>query len=84
MSPQRPRRPYDRWRDVRGNPITDGARVQQVAVDKAHGALPSRLGRSGTVTGRTRSTRLYVVFDGENRTVSIRPDLVKSREKKAT
>lgn len=79
MSPRAARPAYDRWRDAGGVPIPAGARVQQVAVDKPHGALPSRLGQFAVVVRRSRSSRLYVIFDGETRTVSIRPDLVAVR-----
>jgi hypothetical protein len=77
-SRERPARaPYDRWRDARGVQIPDGARVEQVEVNPLHGALRSRLGRQGEVTGRSRGTRLYVRFHGEDQPVSIRPHLVR-------
>lgn len=72
-----PRPPYDRWRDAEGVHIPPGARVRQVGVHKAHGALPSRLGKLGSVVGCTLGCRLYVRFDGEYRQVSIRPHLVR-------
>ncbi|MGH3540883.1 MAG: hypothetical protein ACRDTO_00685 [Mycobacterium sp.] len=75
-----PKRPvYDRWRDVVGVHIPDGARVEQVAVAKEHGALRCRLYQFGVVVGRPRrgGNRLRVRFDGEGIEVSIRPHLVR-------
>jgi hypothetical protein len=73
-----PRRPvYDRWRDAVGIHIPDGCRVEQVAVAKERGALPSRLRKRAEVLGRSGGNRLYVRFDGEHRKVSIRPHLVR-------
>ncbi|MBV8541794.1 MAG: hypothetical protein JO063_04550 [Pseudonocardiales bacterium] len=66
---------YDRWRDAEGTPIPPRCRVEQVAVAKEHGALPSRLRKQGQVLGRG-TTRLSVRFDGEDHSVSIRPHLV--------
>jgi len=76
----RHRRPaYDRWRDAAGVSIPPGARVEQVLVDRAHGALASRLGKQAQVIRRSRGSRLVVRFDGEDEPVSIRPDLVRVR-----
>jgi hypothetical protein len=76
----RRRRPaYDRWCDAAGVSIPPGVRVEQVLVDRAHGALASRLGKQAQVIRRSRGTRLAVRFDGEDRPVSIRPDLVRVR-----
>jgi hypothetical protein len=76
----RRRRPaYDPWRDAAGVSIPPGARVEQVLVDRAHGALASRLGKQAQVIRRSRGTRLVVRFDGEDQPVSIRPDLVRVR-----
>lgn len=66
---------YDPWRDASGTPIPQRCRVQQVAVGKNHGALPSRLHKHGQVIGRGL-TRLNVRFDGETKLVGIRPHLV--------
>jgi hypothetical protein len=68
---------YDRWRDVRSVHISDGARVEQVEVAKEHGALSHRLGKRAEVIGRSRSNRLRERFDGEDKSVSIRPHLVR-------
>jgi len=76
----RRRRPaYDPWRDAAGVSIPPGARVEQVLVDRAHGALASRLGKQAQVIRRNRGSRLVVRFDGETQPVSIRPDLVRLR-----
>jgi hypothetical protein len=53
-----------------------GAWVEQIGSDAHMGALRSRLGHQGQVTGRG-TTRLRVLFDGETQTVSIRPHLVR-------
>jgi hypothetical protein len=76
---RRSRPAYDRWRDAAGASITLGARVEQVLVDRAHGALASRLGNQAQVIRRSRGSRLVVRFDGEDEPVSIRPDLVRVR-----
>jgi hypothetical protein len=77
----KPRAPYDPWRDAAGAPVDVGHRVQQIAVDKEHGALRSRLHREGEVVWcgvRGRGyLRLYVRFDGESAYRSIRPHLVR-------
>jgi hypothetical protein len=67
--------PYDPWRDAYGAPSPQQCRIQQIAVDKAHGALPSRLHQQGQVLGRGL-TRLIVRFDQENDPVRIRPHLL--------
>jgi hypothetical protein len=56
--------------------LSSQVRVEQVAVDEAHGALPSRLHRQGEVIGRGRD-RLYVRFDLEYQLVILRPHLVR-------
>jgi hypothetical protein len=43
----RPR--YDPWRDTDGTPIPEGARVEQIAAAKEHGAHPARVHQQGTV-----------------------------------
>jgi hypothetical protein len=75
------RRPpaYDPWRDAAGVSIPPGARVEQVLVDRAHGALASRLGKRAQVIRRSWGSRLVVRFDGEDQPVSIPPDLVRLR-----
>lgn len=67
---------YDPWRDSDGHPVPLQCRIEQVAVGKNHGALPSRLHRRGQVVGRSL-TRLTVRFDDENGLVGIRPHLVR-------
>jgi hypothetical protein len=76
----RRRRPvYDPGRDAAGVSVPPGARVEQVLVDRAHGALASRLGKHAQVIRYSRGSRLVVRFDGETQPVSIRPDLVRVR-----
>ncbi|MDQ3765058.1 MAG: hypothetical protein M3460_27195 [Actinomycetota bacterium] len=78
--PARPSRPaYNRWRDVDGTPIPEQCRVEQIAVSKEHGALPSRLYKQGRVIGRGIN-RLYVRFDDEDQLISLRPHLVRMLE----
>ncbi|MGH3809818.1 MAG: hypothetical protein ACRDRU_25000 [Pseudonocardiaceae bacterium] len=67
---------YDPWRGAHGAPVPPGCRVEQVAVARKYGAVPSRLGKQGQVLGRG-NTRLKVRFDDENKPVSIRPHLVR-------
>jgi hypothetical protein len=75
--PVRPSRSsYDPWRDAHGAPIPQRCRIEQVAVGKGHGALPSRLRKQGLVLGRG-VIRLRVLFDGEDTVVGIRPHLVR-------
>ena len=69
-------RGYDRWRDADGTHVPVGAWVEQIGSDARMGALRSRLGQRGQVSGRG-ATRLRVRFDGEAQTVSIRPHLVR-------
>ena len=76
---RRRRLAYDRWRDAAGVSIPLGARVEQVLVDRAHGALASRLGKRAQVLRRSRGSRLVVRFEGEDQPVRIRPDLVRVR-----
>jgi len=76
----RSRRPtYDPWRDAAGVSISPDARVEQVLVDRAQGALASRLGKHAQVIRHSRGNRLVVRFDDEDHPVSIRPDLVRLR-----
>jgi hypothetical protein len=75
-----PKKVYDHWRDDRGAHIGDGCRVEQVGVAKQFGALSSRLGVRGVVTGRARGSngnRLHVRFDRETKPVLIRPHLLR-------
>lgn len=73
----RPLRPaYDRWREVDGTPIPLLRRVEQFAVSKEHGGLPSRLHQQGQVSGRGHNW-LYVWFDGDNQLSGLRPHLVR-------
>jgi len=67
---------YDPWRDAHGHPIPPQCRIEQVAVDKNYGALPSRLHRHGQVVSRGL-TRLIVRFDGDDEAIAIRPHLVR-------
>ncbi len=71
-----PARRYDPWRDADGAPIPQQCRIEQVAVGKSHGALPSRSHRQDQVLGRGL-TRLIVRFDDERNVVRIRPHLVR-------
>ncbi|MGQ0716900.1 MAG: hypothetical protein ACT4NP_06200 [Pseudonocardiales bacterium] len=72
-----PSRPvYDPWRDVDGIHLPIGCRVEQIAVDKLHGAQPSRLHKHGDVTGRG-TYRVQVQFDDDDQPVSIRPHLLR-------
>ncbi|MGH3700750.1 MAG: hypothetical protein ACRDQY_15030 [Pseudonocardiaceae bacterium] len=62
--------------DAEGTEIPLGSRVEQVAVNEAHGALRSRLHHHGDVTGRGRQL-VYVCFDHEWRMTSLRSVLVR-------
>jgi hypothetical protein len=53
-----------------------GARVEQIAVNEAHGALPCRLHRHGDVIGRAAHF-VYVRFDGEYHHSELRPNLLR-------
>jgi hypothetical protein len=57
--------------DAEGTEIPLGSRVEQVAVDEAHGALRSRLHHHGDVIGRGRHL-VHVRFDHEYRITSLR------------
>ena len=76
MPLRRPRPVYDRWRDATGTPIPQQCRVEQIAVSKQHGALPSRLHQQGQVVRRGHA-RLYVRFERDDQLVSLRPHLVR-------
>jgi hypothetical protein len=62
--------------DADGTEIPLSSRVEQVAVDEAHGALRSRLHHHGDVIGRGRHL-VYVRFDHEYRMTSLRSPLVR-------
>ncbi|MGH3865570.1 MAG: hypothetical protein ACRDQ4_05410 [Pseudonocardiaceae bacterium] len=62
--------------DAEGTEIRLGSRVEQVAVDEAHGALRSRLHHHGDVIGRGRHL-VFVRFDHEYRITSLRSPLVR-------
>jgi hypothetical protein len=72
-----PARRYDPWRDAKDTHIPVGARVEQVAVAKEHGALASRVHQRAQVTRWGHGTRLLVRFEGETEPVSIRPHLLR-------
>lgn len=72
-----PARRYEPWRDAEGTHIPVGARVEQVAVAKEHGALASRAHQRAQVIRWGRGTRLLVRFEGETEPVSIRPHLLR-------
>ncbi|MGH3852039.1 MAG: hypothetical protein ACRDR6_00775 [Pseudonocardiaceae bacterium] len=63
-------------RDVDGTVVPLQSRVEQVAVDKAYGALPSRLHQFGLVVGHSADL-LYVRFDHEYHLTTLRPHLVR-------
>ncbi|MGH3853262.1 MAG: hypothetical protein ACRDR6_07125 [Pseudonocardiaceae bacterium] len=63
-------------RDADGTLIPLQSRVEQVAVDTACGALPSRLHQQGVVVGRSLHA-IYVRFDHEYHLTSMRPHLVR-------
>ncbi|MGH3853769.1 MAG: hypothetical protein ACRDR6_09765 [Pseudonocardiaceae bacterium] len=63
-------------RDVNGTVVPLQSRVEQIAVDKAYGALPARLHQFGLVVGHSADL-LYVRFDHEYHLTSLRPHLVR-------
>lgn len=63
-------------RDVDGTVIPLQSLVEQVAVDKAHGALPSRLNQQGQVVGHSLNL-IYVRFGYEYHLSTLRPHLVR-------
>jgi hypothetical protein len=71
-----PRITYNRWRDVDGTPIPWLCRIEQIAVSKEHGALPSRLHQQGQVIGRGTNL-VYVLFDRGNQMIALRPHLLR-------
>ncbi len=76
MPARRPRPVYDWWRDAEATPIPEQCRVEQIAVSKEHGALPSRLHQHGQVVRRGHH-RLYLLFDRDDQLTSLRPHLVR-------
>ena len=66
----------DPWRDAKGTPIPLQSRVEQVTVDKGHGALPSRLHQQGQVIGRGTHL-IYVRFDHGGQRIALRPHHVR-------
>lgn len=66
----------DPWRDAKGVHIPLQSRVEQVAVDKNHGALRERLHQRGQVIGRGHHL-IYVRFDHGNRLIALRPHHVR-------
>ena len=79
MPARPPRTAYNRWRDVDDTPIPVPCRIEQIAVSKEHGALPSRLHQQGQVIDRG-TDRLQVRFD-DNQVISLRPHLVRVLDK---
>jgi hypothetical protein len=67
---------YNPWKDAYGVPIATASRVEQVGVDRSHGAVPRRKGKLGVVTGHG-STRVAVRFDDEEQTTTVAPYLLR-------
>jgi hypothetical protein len=63
-------------RDAEGSDIPLQSQVEQITVDKAHGALPCRLHQQGQVIGRDAHL-LYVRFECDNQMIALRPHLVR-------
>ncbi|MEO7196090.1 MAG: hypothetical protein ABIZ05_14975 [Pseudonocardiaceae bacterium] len=63
-------------RDADGTLIPLQSRVEQIKVDKNHGALPDRLNHKGKVVGRDFD-QIYVRFDHEYHLTRLRPNLVR-------
>ncbi|MGH3972557.1 MAG: hypothetical protein ACRDS9_04425 [Pseudonocardiaceae bacterium] len=74
--PTPPQPAYDSWRDADGTHILVQSRVEQVAVDKGHGALPSRLHHQGQVVG-LGTHLIYVRFDQGGQLIALRPHHVR-------
>jgi hypothetical protein len=66
-------------RDAEGTDIPLQSRVEQITVDKTHGALPCRLHQQGQVIGRDAHL-LYVRFDRDYQMIALRPHLVRVLE----
>ncbi len=71
-----PRPACDPWRDAEGTPIPLPSRVEQVVVDKEHGALACRLHQQGQVVGRG-TTLVYVLFAHDRQLIALQPHLVR-------
>jgi hypothetical protein len=75
--PARPPRPaYDPWRNAHGVSTPPQCRIEQITIDKIHGALPSRLHQQGQILGHGL-TRLIVRCDHKHDPVTLRPHLVR-------
>jgi hypothetical protein len=64
------------WRDAEGTPISLQSWVEQVVVDKNHGALKERLGLRGEVTG-LGTHMIYVRFEQGGQLIALRPHHVR-------
>jgi hypothetical protein len=62
--------------DAEGTNIPLWCRVEQVAVDKAHGAHPARLHQQGQVIGQSADL-VYVRFEHDHQLIALRPHLVR-------
>lgn len=62
--------------DAEGTRIPLQSRVEQIAVDSNHGALPSRVRQQGQVIGRDFYL-IYVRFDLDQQLIALRPHLVR-------
>lgn len=62
--------------DAEGTEIPWRSRVEQIAVNAAHGALPARLHHQGEVIGRGPDV-VYVIFDREYSPTCLRSRLVR-------
>ncbi|MGH3770615.1 MAG: hypothetical protein ACRDRW_04330 [Pseudonocardiaceae bacterium] len=65
--------------DAEGTLIQFQSRVEQITVDQARGALPSRLHRQGQVIGRGIH-QVYVRFDLESQVIALPPHVVRVLE----
>lgn len=66
----------DPWRDAEGNPISLQSWVEQVVVDKNHGALRERLHQRGQVTG-LGTHLIYVRFHQGGQLIALYPHHVR-------
>jgi hypothetical protein len=66
-------------RDAEGTDIPLRSRVEQIMVDKIHGALSCRLHQQGQVIGRGRQL-VYVRFDHDYQMIALPPHLVRVLE----
>jgi hypothetical protein len=65
--------------DADGTPIPFKSRVEQITVDKEHGAQPARLHQQGQAIGRGTHL-IYIRFDRDNQTIALWPHLVRVLE----